>query len=128
MQRSSLLVLILILLATALSACGGGKHPAAASVEAFLTALVEKNEAQMVTLTCDTYEMDALLEYDAFSLVQTRLEDLDCQAGSVEADTASVVCQGAIVATYGSEDQIFELSEREYQVVNRGGEWLVCGP
>jgi hypothetical protein len=57
-----------------LSACSGGQHPAAASVEAFLNALVEKDEAQMVTLTCEAYETDALLEYDAFSLVQTRLE------------------------------------------------------
>ena len=101
-----------------LTACSGGKHPAAVSVEAFLQALVDKDEARMVSLTCNTYETDALLEYDAYSLVKTRLDNLDCQVSSEQADVASVVCQGAIIATYGSEDQDFDLSERVYQVVN----------
>jgi hypothetical protein len=110
-----------------LAACTAGKHPAAASVEAFLQALVEKDEARYVTLTCGDYEADALLEYDAFSLVQARLEGLDCQAESVAGDAANVSCQGQIVATYGNEDQTFDLGERQYRVINQGGEWLVCG-
>jgi len=127
MKRTSLWILLISVLAAALSACSGGKHPAAASVEAFLDALVNKDEARMVTLTCQSYETDALLEYDAFSLVKTRLEGLDCQAASSDEDRATVSCQGTIIATYGSEDQNFELSERVYQVVNLGGDWLVCG-
>jgi hypothetical protein len=127
MKQSFLLVLVLLLFAMLLSACSGGQHPAAASVEAFLKALVRKDEAQMVTLTCEAYETEALLEYDAFSLVQTRLEGLDCQVDNVAGDTATVVCQGAIFATYGMEDQEFDLTGRKYQVVQRGGEWLVCG-
>ena len=81
----------------------------------------------MVALTCSTYETDALLEYDAFSLVKTRLEGLDCQTSNEQDDTASVVCQGTIIATYGSEDQNFGLSDRVYQVVNQSGDWLVFG-
>jgi hypothetical protein len=109
------------------AACAGGEHPAAGAVEAFLQALADKNEAQYVTLTCPDYELDALLEYDSFSLVQTRLEGLSCKADNASGDTAEVTCQGEIVATYGNEDRNFELSERRYQVVNQGGAWLVCG-
>lgn len=110
-----------------LTACSGGKHPAAVSVEAYLQALVNKDEARMVSLTCSNFETDALLEYDAFNLVKTRLDNLDCQVSSEQADSATVVCQGAIIATYGNEDQDFDLSERVYQMVKSGGDWLVCG-
>lgn len=114
-------------LASFLTACGGGEHPAAAAMEAFVHALADKNEAQYVTLTCADYELDALLEYDSFGLVKTHIEGLDCQAVSVYGDTAEVTCQGEIVATYGNEDRTFELSERRYQVVKQDGQWLACG-
>jgi len=110
-----------------LAACAGTQHPAAGAVEAFLQALADNDEAQYVTLTCPDYELDALLEYDSFSLVQTRLEGLSCQAGNASDESAEVTCQGEIVATYGNEDRNFELSERHYQVLNQGGAWLVCG-
>jgi hypothetical protein len=120
-------VLLLFGLTSFLTACGGGEHPAAAALETFVQALADKNEAQYVTLTCADYELDALLEYDAFGLVNTHIEGLDCQAVSVDGDTAEVTCQGEIVATYGNEDRTFELSERHYQVVKQDGLWLVCG-
>jgi len=110
-----------------LAACIGGEHPAAATVEAFVQALADKNEAQYVTLICADYELDALLEYDSFSLVKTHIDGLDCQAVSVDGDTAEITCQGEIVATYGNEDRTFDLSERGYQVVNQDDQWLVCG-
>ena len=127
MKQTSIWILLFLILGGILSACSSGKHPSAVSVETFLQALVDKDEARMVSLTCSTYETDALLEYDAFSLVKTRLEGLDCQASSVQDNTASVACQGTIIATYGSEDQDFDLSGRVYQVVNHAGDWLVCG-
>ena len=118
---------LLIGLASFVTACGGEEHPAAAALEAFVQALADKNEAQYITLTCADYEHDALLEYDAFGLVRTHVEGLDCQIVSVNGDTAEVTCQGEIVATYGNEDRTFELSERHYHVVKQDGEWLVCG-
>ena len=117
-----------LVLAGALNGCSSSKHPAAVSVEDYLQALVNKDETRLVSLTCDSYEAAALLEYDAFSLVKTRLEGLDCQAGPASGNQAAVTCQGQIIATYGNEDQQFDLSERTYQVTNEGGEWLVCGP
>lgn len=110
-----------------IAACGAEKHPAARAVEDFIQALVDKDETRYISLTCGDYEADALLMYDAFSLVQTRLENLDCQAIEIVGDSASVACQGKIIASYSNEDQEFELSQNRYQVIQQGGEWLVCG-
>lgn len=110
-----------------LTACGGGEHPAVVAVETFVQALVDKDEAQYVSLTCVDYELDALLEYDAFSLVKTHVEGLECQTVNLDGDKAEITCQGEIVATYGDEERTFGLSERRYQVVNQEGQWLICG-
>jgi len=115
------------LLAGLLAACSSGKHPAAAVVEAYMQALVDKDEPRLTSLTCESFESDALLELDAFGMVKTHLEDLDCQADVSGKNDASVTCQGQIIATYGAEDQTFDLSDRTYQVKNQGGDWLVCG-
>jgi hypothetical protein len=116
-----------LLLAGLLSACGPSKHPAAAAVEAYLRALVGKDENRLVSLTCQAFEDDTLLEYDSFSLVQTRLEGLKCQVEATGINAANVACQGQIIATYGAEDQQFDLSGRKYLVQKSGSDWLVCG-
>jgi len=116
-----------LLLASLLYACGPSKHPAVAAVEGYLGALVDKNESGLVGLTCKDFEADALLEFDSFGLVQTRLEGLKCQAHDTSESAASVTCQGQIIATYGAEDQQFDLSQRTYQVQKEGSDWLVCG-
>jgi hypothetical protein len=116
----------LLLLSGLLAACGSTKHPAAVAVENYLQALVNKDENRLVSLVCPDFEDQALLELDSFSLVQTKLDGLDCQ-GQAQGDTAKVTCQGQILATYGTEDQQFDLSEKAYQVVKQGGDWLVCG-
>ena len=59
--------------------------------------------------------------------MQTRLEGLNCQAQETGEAAASVTCQGQIIATYGAEDQQFDLSKRTYQVQKEGSDWLVCG-
>jgi hypothetical protein len=116
----------LLLVGSLLAACASAKPPAALAVENYLQALVDKDEARLVSLTCPDFEDEALLQFDSFSLVKTKLEGLDCQA-QVQEDTAQVTCQGQILATYGTEDQQFDLSEKTFQVVNQGGDWLVCG-
>jgi hypothetical protein len=116
-----------LLLAGLLYACGPSKHPAAAAVESYLRALVDKDEARFVGLTCKEYEADSLLQFDAFNLVKTRLEGLKCQAQDTGEAAASVTCQGQIIASYGAEDQQFDLSGRKFQVRKEGSDWLVCG-
>jgi hypothetical protein len=118
---------VIMLLAGLLYACGSSKHPAAAAVESYLRALVDKDESRFIGLTCKDFEADALLEFDSFSLVKTRLEGLKCQAQDTGESAASVTCQGQIIASYGAEDQQFDLSGRQYQVQKEGSDWLVCG-
>ena len=117
----------LLFFTSLLTACSPGKHPAAQSVESLLQALVARDETRYLSHTCPEYEAEALLELDSFSMVRTRLEDLDCQLVKETGDNATVACQGKIIATYGLEDQTFELNERTYQVSQRDGEWLICG-
>jgi hypothetical protein len=126
MPKKRLGVVLALLILFSLAACSS-QNPAVTAVENYLTALVDKNEATFVALTCPDYETDALLEFDAFSLVETKLEGPDCSLIGEEDGTALVSCQGRIVATYGNEDQTFELAERIFIVEDLDGDWLICG-
>ena len=81
----------------------------------------------MSALSCSTWEQDAHMEFDSFQAIKTRLDGLSCTATSTDKDTTTVTCKGKIIATYDNEDQDFDLSTLPYQVVNQGGEFLVCG-
>lgn len=122
---------VLLLSMLLLSACTGGRgantSPAVGALESYLQALVDKDEARLISLTCPDWELNALLEYDAFQAVRTELSDLTCQeTGSVEG-AVQVHCQGKILATYSEEVQEFNLGERTYHMVQSGADWQVCG-
>ena len=127
-MRTFFLILFGILTTLALSACASNNDNAPVqAVEDYLTALVEKDANRLTTLSCGEWEDDALLELDSFQAVTARLEGLACEQTGTDGDTALVLCNGNIVATYNGEDQQLDLSVRTYQVVEEGGEWLVCG-
>lgn len=123
------LILVTILLTTlVLSACASGSGDGAVgAVEDYLNALVAKDEARLLTLSCGEWEDDALLELDSFQAVTARLEGVACEQAGTDGDTALVHCNGSIIATYNDEDQELDLSVRTYEVVQEGGDWLVCG-
>jgi outer membrane lipoprotein-sorting protein len=126
--RIFFLILFGLFTILALSACASNNANAPAqAVEDYLTALVEKDANRLTTLSCGEWEDAALLELDSFQAVSTRLEGLACEQTGTDGDTALVLCNGSIVATYNDEDQQLDLSVRTYQVVQEGGEWLVCG-
>ena len=110
-----------------LSACGQPNNGPVGAVENYLTALVNKDASRLSALSCATWEPSAQMELDSFQGVATRLDGLSCKAAGTDGDTALVNCQGNILATYNGEDQEFDLSVRTYQVLNQGGEFLVCG-
>ena len=128
MRKISLIVLVIIISTLFLTACasGNGDTPAKA-VEDYLNALVAKDENRLSMLSCGDWEDDALLELDSFQAVTARLDGLACEQTGTDGETALVLCKGKIVATYNNEDQELDLSVRTYQVVQEGGEWLVCG-
>lgn len=127
-MRIPSLILFMLFTLLALSACTSGNDNAPVqAVEDYLTALVEKDANRLTTLSCGEWEDDALLELDSFQAVTARLEGLACEQTGTDGDTTLVLCNGKIVATYNEEDQELDLSVRTYQVVQEGGEWLVCG-
>jgi len=127
--RKVLMILILVIVTNlVLSACASKNNDAPAkAVEDYLNALVAKDSDRLTTLACGDWEDEALLELDSFQAVTTKLDGLACAQTDTDGDTALVLCKGKIIATYNNEDQELDLSVRTYQVVQEGGNWLVCG-
>lgn len=126
-MRILFLILFVMASALSLSACATNNNAPAQAVEDYLDALVTKDADRLATLSCGDWEDDALLELDSFQAVTARLEGVSCEQTGTDGDAALVLCNGNIVATYNDEDQELDLSVRTYQVVQEGGDWLVCG-
>ncbi len=131
MKHTYFRLLLILVTLVILSACAGGQNgndsQAAATMETYLNALVEKDEALLTSLVCPDYEMDALLEYDSFQAVETQLANLTCSEVGNEGGAVLVNCQGQIEATYGNEVQAFDLGGRTYRLIQAGADWQVCG-
>lgn len=126
-MRKLILLIALALAGIVLTACSSNTDAPAQAVQNYLNALVNKEADKLPTLVCGEWEEDALIELDSFQAVTARLEDAACSQTGTDGDTALVLCTGNIVATYNDEDQKLDLSVRTYQVVEQGGDWLVCG-
>jgi hypothetical protein len=120
-------ILLITLFLTACSSNNNNSSAPAKAVEEYLNALVAKDENRLPTLVCSDWEDQALIELDSFQAVTPRLEGAACEQSGSDGDTALVKCSGKIIATYNNEDQELDLSTRTYQVVQQGGNWLVCG-
>ena len=128
MRKFSWMVLSVIISALFLAACcASGSDAPAKAVENYLNALVAKDSNRLPTLVCSAWEEDALIELDSFQAVTARLQDVVCKQTGTDGSTALVSCNGKIITTYNNEDQELDLSVRTYQVVQQGGDWLVCG-
>lgn len=126
-MRKLPLLLLTLAAGILLAACASKTDAPARAVENYLNALVNKEAEKLPALVCGDWEEDALLELDSFQAVTARLEDVACAQTGADGDTALVLCTGNIVATYNNEDQKLDLSVRTYQVIQQGGDWLVCG-
>lgn len=126
-MRKPILILAVILAGIVLSACASNADAPAQAVQNYLNSLVNKEADKLPTLVCGDWEEDALIELDSFQAVAARLENVACSQTGTDGETALVLCTGNIVATYNDEDQKLDLSTRTYQVIEQGGDWLVCG-
>lgn len=126
MRKSTVLVTILIIV-LALSACGQSTNEPARVVEDYLNALVAKDANRISTLSCADWESMALLELDSLQAVEVRLEGVDCSSSKEIDETYSVNCLGKLLATYNNEAQEIDLSVNTYIVDEQGGDLLVCG-
>jgi hypothetical protein len=125
--RKPILILFLVLTAIIISACASNSDAPVKAVENYLNALVNKEADRLPSLVCGEWEEDALIELDSFQAVTATLEDVSCSQIDTDEGVALVLCNGNIVASYNNEDQRLDLSTRTYQVIEQGGDWLVCG-
>ena len=114
----TLFILLIVLL---LAACAGSGDPVQ-TVQRYLQAKTSGDQTVLQQTLCA--EMEAVLEREVMSFdgVDARLENVACL---FDADAATVTCSGAIIATYGGEDNTFPLGT--YHVVQEAGEWKWCG-
>jgi len=117
---------VLILIVFLLPACGSASGPVR-TMEDYLNALVAKDATRLSTLSCADWAQSAAVEMDSFQAVTASLEGLSCEVTGTDGAFTLVTCQGNIVTSYNGETQQFDLSLRTYQVVEQGGETLVCG-
>ena len=124
-----LLFVYIIGLAILLSACGSGtaSSPAVGAVEGYVNAIVANDADKLSSLSCADWESDALIELDSLQAVTSTLEGFACQETGTDGEMTLVHCDGKMILSYNGENQELDLSTRTYQVVEQGGDWLVCG-
>lgn len=115
-------LIITLILGFLLAACSSSGGDPAGTVEKYLQAKADSNEAAIRQLLCS--EMESVLEREVHtfqSVSGVHLEGMACE----QVGDQAVTCQGKIVATYGTEETEFPLST--YRVVEEDGEWKWCG-
>ncbi|MBI9044486.1 MAG: hypothetical protein JEZ06_08375 [Anaerolineaceae bacterium] len=128
MKRNLLILGISILLTLlTISGCSSTNEGSVQTIEAYLQAFIEKNKDQMINFSCGIWEEQAVMELDAFQTVEIELAGVSCQETENTGESALVICEGEILATYNEEKQSFPLSGRTYSVLKEGGEWRMCG-
>jgi hypothetical protein len=127
MSKISKLLVGSLLFLIILTACSTRNTQPEKVVEAYLNAIVEAKIDKITTVSCAEWEEDAWLELDSFQGVEVSLVDMQCTQSGTDGDTALVTCSGHFLTSYDGEAMEIDLSTREYELVQQGGEWLVCG-
>jgi phosphoserine phosphatase len=120
-------LILLIFMSILVAACGGGAGKPEQAVEAYLNALVGRDENATVAASCAAWEEQARQEFNSFSAVKLEMQEVACTQSGTDGDTALVTCTGKIIANYGAEDLQIDVAERTYAVIQEGGAWRMCG-
>ena len=121
------LVLAWLLGILILSACGTGGDPSAQVVQKYLQAMVAGDASQTAKYACKDFEDQASKDADSFTGVKASLDGAACKKTGSDQGADLVSCTGKITATYGNEQQAFDLAGPVYKVIQQNGDWLVCG-
>jgi hypothetical protein len=117
----------LILISILIVSCSSNSDAPAKAVEDYWSVIAAKDAERLPTLVCGDWEDDAITVLDSLQAVTARLEAVSCSQAGTDGDTALVNCTGKMILTYDTEDQEIDLSVFTYEVVEEGGDWLVCG-
>ncbi len=110
-----------------LAACGGATSPGDV-IEAYLAAVVAKDDVGSVNLSCVDWEVQARAEGAAFDANEVALEDVSCEAVEQDGESAIVNCTGRIRFSYdGGVEEHLVLEGRNFHTIIEDGEWKMCG-
>lgn len=112
---------VILTLFFALVGCAPQTTDPSGTVERYLQAKVDGDEATVSSLLCSAMESDLNREIASFATVEARIEGMQCTRGAGD----TVTCEGDIFILYGTEEQAFPLAT--YNVVQEDGEWKWCG-
>ena len=121
-----ILVLLPLFILTLVS-CSDGEDNAAIAIEAYITALSDRDANRISSLSCADWESSALVEIDSLTAVGSNVENLSCQPSRQEGEDLLITCTGILALDYGGEAQQIDLSSRVYIARLEGGEWRMCG-
>ncbi len=114
-------------LVLALAACSSAATTPAGAVEGYFKALVGKDPAKVVSLSCAAWESSAQTDSDTFAVYPATLENISCKEEGRSGDSADVTCTGKVVLDYNGDLQEIDLADRTYLVRLEGGDWRMCG-
>jgi ethanolamine utilization protein EutQ (cupin superfamily) len=127
MKKFLLFSILGILVMLGVGCSSGGDDPSAV-IEAYMTSLIEGDNAKSVALSCAAWEENAGAEGASFEGVEVVLDGMMCSTLSEDDSSAVVSCEGDIVFSYaGGEDEVIPLNRRNYALAFEGGEWRMCG-
>ena len=126
-MRKFVIAVFVILISIFIAACSSKSDGPAKAVEDYWNTIAAKDAERLPSQVCGDWEGEALTVLDSLQAVSARLDNLSCSQSGTDGDTALVNCTGKMILTYDTEDQEIDLSVFTYEVVQEGGDWLVCG-
>lgn len=118
----SLACLIIFLFSTCTTSTG---DPSLVTFE-YLSALVNKETGKIISLSCNEWETNAIMDVDSLMNIRAELNNVTCYEVGREGDEAYVVCSGIIKLTYDAEIQEIDLNTRKYTLRLENNDWRVC--
>ena len=119
-------ILLIGLAVLVLAGCSSQNDPAQA-IEGYINALAAKDKDALVSLSCNAWEENALLELDSLTGVTAEVQDLSCEVTGADGEDNLVTCTGKLVLNYNGELQDLDLSGRTLIAHQEDGEWRACG-
>ena len=126
-MRYKLLFASLLILAAILAACADKTSPTQA-IAAYLQAQVAGDEDKLVSLSCASWEEQAIDAAASFRSVNASIDNLACKETGTDGDDTLVTCSGTIVIQYRGEDPREQpLPDLTYRARQEDGQWKMCG-